>query len=107
MSFPHLRACKEGDVAGVEGRNDQRSGQWQHHVGSLASEFPNWDFPNWERSMPRLYVVTLLILSYMQSISCEMLGWMKHKLKSRVPGEISITSDMQMTPPLWQKVKKN
>ena len=35
-----------------------------------------------------------------------MLGWMKHKLESRFPGEISITSDMQMTPPLWQKVKK-
>ena len=30
-----------------------------------------------------------------------------HKLESRVPGEISITSDIQMTPPLWQKVKKN
>ena len=36
----------------------------------------------------------------------EMLGWMKHKLESRFPGEISIISDMQMTPPLWQKVKK-
>ena len=35
-----------------------------------------------------------------------MLGWRKHKLESRLPGEISITSDMQMTPPLWQKVKK-
>ena len=46
-------------------------------------------------------------LTYMQSISCEMLGWMKHKLESRLLGEISITSDMQMTPPLWQKVKKN
>ena len=46
-------------------------------------------------------------LTYMQSISCEMLGWMKHKLESRLPGEISITSDMQMTPPLWQKVKRN
>ena len=34
-------------------------------------------------------------------------GWMKHKLESRLPGEISITSDMQMTPPLWQTVKKN
>ena len=41
------------------------------------------------------------------STSCEMPGWMKHKLKSRLPGEISITSDMQMTPPLWQKVKIN
>ena len=38
----------------------------------------------------------------MQSISREMLGWKKHKLESRFPGEISITSDMQMTPPLWQ-----
>ena len=36
-------------------------------------------------------------LSYMQSTSCEMVGWMKHKLESRLPGEISITSDMQMT----------
>ena len=46
-------------------------------------------------------------LTYMQSTSCEMQGWMKHKLESRFPGEISITSDKQMTPPLWQKVKKN
>ena len=44
-------------------------------------------------------------LTYMQSTSCEMLGWMKHKLKSRLPEEISITSDMQMTSPLRQKVK--
>ena len=46
-------------------------------------------------------------LTYMQSTSCEMLGWMKHNLESRLPGELSITSDMQMTPPLWQKTKKN
>ena len=46
-------------------------------------------------------------LTYMQSTSYEMLGWMKHKLESRLLGEISITSDMQMTLPLWQKVKKN
>ena len=46
-------------------------------------------------------------LTYMQITSWETLGWMKHKLESRLPGEISITSDMQMTPPLWQKVKKN
>ena len=39
--------------------------------------------------------------------SWEMLGWMKHKLESRLMGEISVSSDMQMTPPLWQKVKKN
>ena len=46
-------------------------------------------------------------LIYMQSTSCEMLGWIKHKLESRLPGEISITSDIQMTPPLWVKVKKH
>ena len=39
-------------------------------------------------------------LTYLQSTSCEMLGWMKHKLESRLPGEISITSDMQMIPSL-------
>ena len=46
-------------------------------------------------------------LTYMQSTSWEMLGWMKHKPESRLPGEISVTSDMQMTPPLCQKVNKN
>ena len=46
-------------------------------------------------------------VTYMQGTSYEMLGWMKHKLESRLPGEISITSDMQMIPPLWQKVKRN
>ena len=44
-------------------------------------------------------------LTHVQSTSCEMLGWMKHKLESRLLGEILITSDMQMTPSLWQKVK--
>ena len=39
-------------------------------------------------------------LTYLQSTSCEMPDWMKHKLESRLPGEISITSDMQMTPSL-------
>ena len=46
-------------------------------------------------------------LTYMQSTSCEMLGWLKHELESRLSGEISITSGMQITPPLWQKVKSN
>ena len=44
-------------------------------------------------------------LTYMQSTSGEMLCWRKHKLESRLLGEISVTSDMQMTLPLWQKVK--
>ena len=46
-------------------------------------------------------------LTYMQSTSCKMPGWMKHKLESRLLGEVSITSDRQMTPRLWQKVKKH
>ena len=46
-------------------------------------------------------------LTYMQSTSCEMPGWMNDKVESRLPGEISTTSDMQMIPPLWQKVKRN
>ena len=45
-------------------------------------------------------------LTYMQSTSWETLGWMKHKLKSRLPREITVTSDMQMTPLLRQKAKK-
>ena len=46
-------------------------------------------------------------LTYMKSTSWETLDWKKHKLESRLPGEISITWDTQMTPPLWQKVKRN
>ena len=49
----------------------------------------------------------LAYLIYMQSTSCEMPDWMKQKLESRLQGEISITSDMQITPPLWQKVKRS
>ena len=46
-------------------------------------------------------------LTYIQTTSCEMPGWKKHKLESRLPGEISITSDMQITLTVWQKMKKN
>ena len=46
-------------------------------------------------------------LTYMQSTSWEIPGWMKHKLESRLLGEKSITSDRHVTPPLWQKVKRN
>ena len=62
--------------------------------------------PNWERGMSRL-LCHPAYLTYMQSTSCEMPGWMKHKLESRLPGEISVTSDMQMTPCLWQKAKRS
>ena len=50
---------------------------------------------NWERNMTRLYI-RAAYLTYIQSTSCEMPGWMNHKPESRLPGEISTTSDMQM-----------
>ena len=53
-----------------------------------------------------MYIVILLFHLHAEYIM-EMPGWMKHKLEPRLTGEISITSDMQMTPPLSQKVKKN
>ena len=46
-------------------------------------------------------------LTSMQRTSCKILGWMKPKLESRLLGEMSVASDMQMTQPLWQKVKRN
>ena len=52
-------------------------------------------------------VLSPCFLADMQSTSCEMPSWMRHKLELRLLGDISITSDMQMTPPLWQKVKRN
>ena len=52
-----------------------------------------------------VYLINPAYLTYMQSTLCKMPGWMKHKLESRLPGEISMTSDMRMTPPLWQKAR--
>ena len=54
------------------------------------------------------YILSACLFNlYAEYISCEMPGWMKHKLETRLPGEISITSDMNMTPALWQKAKNN
>ena len=52
-------------------------------------------------------ILSPCLLTFMQNRSCEMPGWMKLKLESRLSGEISITSGMQMPPPLWQKIKRN
>ena len=46
-------------------------------------------------------------LTSVSSTSCEMLDWINDKLQSRLLGETSVTSDMQMTPPSWKKVKRN
>ena len=61
----------------------------------------------WEKEYVKAVYCHPAYLTYMQSTSWEMLDWKKHKLESRLPGEISITLDMQMTPPLWKKVKRN
>ena len=49
----------------------------------------------------------LAYITYIQSMSCDVLGWMNHRLESRLLGEISISSDMQIMSPQWQKVKRN
>ena len=58
---------------------------------------------NWER----LYILSPYLFNLYAEYIMKMLDWMKHKLESRLPGEIAVTSDMQMIPPLWQKVKRN
>ena len=60
------------------------------------------DIPN--MSMARLHIVTLLFIFYAEYI-IQNAGWRKHRLESKLLGEISTTSDKQMTPPLWQKGK--
>ena len=76
-----------------------------------GSNSSNWTWnnrlvPNRKRSTSRLYTVTCLFNLYAEYIMRNA-GLEEHKLESRLLGEISITSDMQMIPPLWQKVKKN
>ena len=69
-----------------------------------------WNYqlvPNWERSTSRLYICHPAYLISMQTTSCEVPNWMKHELESRLQGEVSIALDMQMTPPYWQKAKRN
>ena len=78
----------------------------------LEPDIEQWTGSKLEKEYVKAVYCHPAYLTYMQSTSCEMLGWMKHKLESRLLGEISITeisitSDTQMTPPLWQKVKRN
>ena len=66
---------------------------------------------DWFQHTPKEYAKAVYFhpayLTYMQSISSEMLGWMEHKLESRLQGEILIISDRHMTEHLWQKAKNN
>ena len=84
----NLYAGKEATVRTGHGTADWfQIGKWVHYVKAVYCH-PAY-------------------LTSMQSTSCEMPVWIKHKLESRLLGEISITLDIQMTPPLWQKVKRN
>ena len=73
----------------------------------LELDMEQWTSSKLEKDYVKAVYCHPAYLTYMQSISCEMPGWMKHKLESRLPGEMSITSDMQMITPLWQKAKRN
>ena len=60
-----------------------------------------------EKGVHQSWILSPAYLTYKQSTSCKMPGWMKHKLEWKLLGEISISSDRQKTPPLWQKTKRN
>ena len=75
--------------------------------GKTGSKATIWTGSKLGKEYIKAIYCHLAYLTYMQNTSCEMLGWMKHKLETRLPGEISITSDTQMIPPLWKKAKRN
>ena len=74
---------------------------WNLHVGQEATVRSRHGTTDWFQIGKRIgqgCILSPCLFNYMQITSCEMLGWMKHKLASSLLGEISITSDMQMTP---------
>ena len=80
------------------------------YAGQEATVRTGWGTTDWfqiGKGISQGCILSPCLFSCNAETSCEMPGWMKHEVESRLLGEISITSDMQMTPPLWQKVKKN
>ena len=73
----------------------------------LESDMEQWTGSRLGKEYIKAVYCHLAYLTSMQCTSCEMPGWMNHKLESRLLGEISIISDMQITPPLWQKLRRN
>ena len=80
------------------------------HAGQKATVKTGYGTTDWSKS-GKEYVKAVYChpaySTYLQSTSCEMLDWIKFKLDSRLPGEISITSDVQMTTSLWEKAKRS
>ena len=74
---------------------------------AIRTEHGTTDFPKLGKDYVKAVYCHPTYFTYMQSTLCKMPDWMKHKLELRLPREIPITSDMQMTPPLWQKVNRN
>ena len=110
-SNPGLPHCRQ-ILYQLSHQGSPRKLEWIAYPFSRGSFWPrNWTrvsyiaggfFTRWTTREAQKEYITLLI-----EFLCKMLDWMKHKLESRLPEEISITSDKQMTPPLWQKAKKN
>ena len=73
----------------------------------LEPDMEQWAGSKLEKEYVKAVYCHPAYLTYMQGTSREMPGWKNHKLESRLPGKISITSDMQMTQSLWQKAKRN
>ena len=94
MGIPDHLTCLLGNL--YAGQEEQLELDMEQQTGSkLEKEY-----------IKAVYCYSAYLTS-MQSTSCEMLGWMKYKLESGLPGEISITSDTQMILPLWQKAKRH
>ena len=80
------------------------------YAGQEATVRTGYGTVNWfqiGKGVHQACILSPAYLIYMQITSRKMPDWMKLNLESRLPGEISIISDMQMTPPLWQKAKRN
>ena len=75
------------------------------HEATFRTRNGTTDWFQMEKVVCQGSILLPCLFNFMQNTSCKMLGWMNHKLESRLLGEISITSDSQMTPPLWQKAK--
>ena len=76
------------------------------HKATVKTQHGTTDWFHIGKRVHQCYILSPYLIST-QSTSCEISGWVKHNLESRLSGEISITSDTQMIPPLWQKVKRN
>ena len=105
-SWTWLTISFVGDIFDYQIRSDQISRSVVSDSFRLLEEKKKRSEKIFEETIEAVYCHHVY-LTYTQSTSWETLDWKKHKLESRLPGEISITSDMQMTPPLWQKVKRN